>query len=149
MTEQTYELNLSHVIPGTIDDVFDAWLDVDAIKIWMCPAQGVTVPNPKIDATVGGKFDFTMNMDGNSLPHSGEYVVIDRPNTLQFTWRSLETNNLDTMVTINFAAISPSSTRIDLHHKLLPTEASQQNHGMGWQRILECLAKDQENQVAV
>lgn len=142
MAENIHELELSRVIPASVETVFDAWLDVEGIKQWMCPGEGVTVPNPKIDAKEGGAFDFTMSVGDQSLPHTGTYKIINRPTKLQFTWQSPGTQGIDTLVTIDFESLGDSETRLTLNHAFLPNQEESDNHKGGWTRILDCLAKE-------
>jgi uncharacterized protein YndB with AHSA1/START domain len=121
------------------ESVFDAWLDPNSIKNWMCPMPGVTVPNPQVDATVGGEFTFDMEVGGNILPHFGKYNIIDRSSKIQFTWNSMNTDNKDSLVTITIKATGEKECELVLIHELLPSEESIKNHTTGWTNIFGCL----------
>lgn len=134
-----YSLKVEKLITASAEMVFDAWLDQENINKWLMPADGITVPNPEIDARVGGKFSLAMQVGDQLLPHSGEYRVIDRPNKLQFTWNSPHgTNGEDTLVTILIES-KDGGTLVSLVHESLPTEQQRDNHQGGWGRILEHL----------
>lgn len=139
MTQETFTLQINRTIQAPVDVLFDAWLDPESIKKWMCPGDGVSVPNPKLEAKVGGQFDFTMSVGDQNLPHTGEYKIIDRPKKLQFTWVSANTNQNDSLVTIDFKILSENKTDLTLTHEFLPTKNSKEDHKGGWSRILECL----------
>jgi uncharacterized protein YndB with AHSA1/START domain len=117
--------------------LYDAWLDPLLIKEWMCPGEGVLVPYPKIDAKIGGKFQFDMHVGDSILPHFGEYRVMDRATKLQFSWISGNTNNEESIVTLIFKNKGEESCELTLIHELLPTEESAQKHKGGWVRILD------------
>ncbi|MEE8387749.1 MAG: SRPBCC domain-containing protein [Acidiferrobacterales bacterium] len=142
MAENNHELEISRVFSAAVETVFDAWLDVEGIKQWMCPGEGVNVPNPIIDAKEGGAFDFTMAVGDQNLPHTGTYKIIDRPRKLQFTWLSPGTQGIETVVTLNFESLSDNETRLTLSHAFLPDQQESDNHKGGWIRILECLDKE-------
>ncbi len=142
MAENNHELEISRVFSAAVETVFDAWLDVEGIKQWMCPGEGVNVPNPIIDAKEGGAFDFTMSVGDQNLPHTGTYKIIDRPRKLQFTWLSPGTQGIETVVTLNFESLSDNETRLTLSHAFLPDQQESDNHKGGWIRILECLDKE-------
>ena len=131
------KLIIERTIKAKAETLFDAWLDPQGLKAWFMPGEGVTIPSPVIDASVGGKFDFTMDVAGDLLPHTGEYQIIDRPNTLQFTWVSMGTENKETLVTIHFKKLSENETLITLTHELFPNDESKERHNGGWSRILE------------
>ena len=140
MSEETFSLEVEKIINSPAAMVFDAWLDQNNISKWLMPGEGVIVPNPKIDPKVGGKFDLTMKVGDNLLPHSGEYKKIDRPNELEFTWNSPHgTNGTDTLVLITFESINESQTKVKLKHTFLPTQNQRDDHSGGWARILDCL----------
>ena len=132
------EIQKEYSVPAQV--VFDAWLNPDLIRLFMCPADGVTVPSPAVDAKVGGKFLFDMKIGPDkSLPHKGEYRIINRPKQLQFTWSSINTNNEDSLVTIDIEDTGSNSCLLKLKHELLPTENSRKDHNGGWNNILKTL----------
>jgi uncharacterized protein YndB with AHSA1/START domain len=134
-----YSLEVKKVFSVPSNIIYDAWLDPEAIKVFMRPADVVTVPNPEIDATVGGTFLFNMHAGENILPHKGEYKILDRPNKIQFTWNSMNTKNEDSLVTITINSIDENSCELTLVHELLPSEASRDDHNGGWTNILKNL----------
>ena len=139
MSENKYRIEISKTLPATPELVFDAWLSPESIQKWMCPGEGVTVPEPKIDAREGGAFDVTMKVGEQLIPHSGVYKKLNRPHELQFTWKSPGTHDLDTLVTIQIEGIESNQAKLTLIHDLLPSEKAQQDHTGGCTRILECL----------
>src|SRR5262249_43276696 len=137
---ETYntQLEVRKTIAASAEQLFDAWLNPQSVKKWMCPGSDVSVPNPKIDARVGGKFDFTMDVGGNLKTHKGEYKIIERLKKLKLTWVSPATNNAASVVTILFQARGDKTTEVILQHEFLPDDQVQ-GHTKGWSRILDCL----------
>ena len=134
------ELKKQFSVPAEM--IYDAWLDPESVKIWMYPGEGVSVPNPEIDARVGGKFQFDMEIGGdNRLPHFGEYKVLEKPHKIQFTWNSANTENQDTLVTISIEPIDSQSCQLQLVHELFRTEEAKNDHQGGWTNILETLGR--------
>ena len=76
------------------EEVFDAWLDAPNMSEWMCPGEGTAAA--EIDARVGGKFRIVMTHSDGSTEHTGEYLKIDRPSLLSFTWKSAYTYDQST-----------------------------------------------------
>ncbi|GGE12218.1 hypothetical protein GCM10011571_12010 [Marinithermofilum abyssi] len=70
--------------------VFDAWLDPVMIGKWMFgpayPEREEEVVCISLDPRVGGSFSFVVRRQGQEIDHVGEYLEIDRPRRLVFTW---------------------------------------------------------------
>src|SRR5262245_8682397 len=103
-------------IAASAEDLFDAWLDPEALAIWMRPFNMKTTA--KVDARVGGRFEILMQGD-SAFPHTGEYRVIDRPKRLVFTWISKGTEQRESLVTVDFLRTS-KQTEVVVTHELLP-----------------------------
>lgn len=118
--------------------VFDAWLDPNALAQFMRPGEkmGCDAVN---DPRVGGKFSITMlGSEGNIFPHSGEYLTIDRPRKLVFTWHSKATAMAKTEVTVELKPVGGGKTELTLTHVGIPQE-ERENHNGGWTAILALL----------
>ncbi len=72
---------------ASAEEVFDAWLDPELAREWFAPGLG-EMTRVEIDARVGGTFWLVQNRDGKLAEHTGEYLEIDRPRRLVFTWRT-------------------------------------------------------------
>jgi uncharacterized protein YndB with AHSA1/START domain len=131
-------ITLSRTYPVTAQAVFDAWIDPTGFPAWFLPGSSMGV-SAEIDARVGGKFKIVMKTPDNELVHDGEYLEIDRPSRLVFTWISPGTQGEVSKVTVSLTG-TLSGTRLDLTHEGLPTAESIENHTNGWDRILEKLA---------
>jgi uncharacterized protein YndB with AHSA1/START domain len=139
MTTQ-HSLTVERVVPGPIDDVFDAWLDPARLSQWMTPGPGMSVPVAEVDPVVGGRFRIVMRAGDRDLPHEGEYRVIERPTRLVFTWTS-EPAGKDTLVSIVFTRLADAETRVSLTHERFTSESARDNHRQGWGGILDALAQ--------
>ncbi|MFA3917882.1 SRPBCC family protein [Ruegeria hyattellae] len=131
-------LDISHHMPYPPERVFDAWLDPEMLMKFMLPGPGMSVPEASSDAKVGGRFRIIMRApEAGDLPHEGEYLEIDRPNRLRFTWVSPYSQD-DSTVTLEFSA-RDGGTDVRLHHVRFPSEESRDNHQGGWTMILQAL----------
>lgn len=122
-------------ISATAEELFDAWLDPEALAEWMRPGT-TSRSEVRVDARVGGKFHILMYNDGGPTPHDGVYQVIDRPHRLVFTWNSPHSGG-DSRVTVDFRA-SGARTEVIVTHELLP-DAKREAHNGGWTSALEKL----------
>lgn len=116
-------------IHASAEELFDAWLDPQALAQWMLPAE-VTATAAKVDARVGGRYELLMTHSKGNVPHDGVYLTIDRPRTLAFTWNSPYTHGIETRVTVEFLSV-PGGTEVVLTHDLLP-EKELAGHREGW-----------------
>lgn len=134
----TGKIVIKRTIPATVDEVFDAWLDADALSQWMLPGdhRRNTV---SVDPRVGGAYEIIMHHQDGDKRHYGEYRGIERNKKLVFTWFSNATHHTETLVTVEFIAAN-DSTQLVLTHERLPDHESGLGHTRGWTRGLELLA---------
>jgi uncharacterized protein YndB with AHSA1/START domain len=130
----TTTLTVRREIEATAEELFDAWLDPESLAEWMSPGD-ITHAVVKLDAREGGAFEIVMHNSCGTIPHTGVYRVIDRPQRLVFTWGSPHTGPGETLVTVEFRA-GKKATEVVLTHEHLPTGAVQ-GHTKGWTDILK------------
>jgi len=117
--------------------VFDAWLDPQTASRWLFTDPKGKITRCEIDARVGGKFLIVDTRAVGDVDHVGEYLEIDRPRRLVFTFSVPRYSPQQTRVTLD---IVPSGKGCELtltHENVLPewTEQTQQ----GWAMILGAL----------
>jgi uncharacterized protein YndB with AHSA1/START domain len=117
--------------------VFDAWLDPVALGEFMRPGRGQRA-DAVTDPRVGGRYLITMLGDDVVHPHTGEYLEIDRPNRLVFTWHSKATGLQPTTVTLEFRPAKGGGCDLTLTHVGVP-EKTVEGHRGGWTAISEVL----------
>lgn len=123
-------------IAATAEQLFDAWLDPEALAEWMRPGT-IQKTEARVDPRVGGAYEIIMHGDAEPIPHRGVYRVIDRPRRLVFTWNSPYAGANDSLVTVDFQLVG-KSTEVIITHERLP-EASMAGHTKGWTGALERL----------
>jgi len=122
-------------IPFPREQVFAAWLDGASLAQWM-RGDGGSSATVTVDPRVGGKFRIVMHM-AQDHEHRGEYLAIEPPSRLSFTWISKHTDLLPTLVSIEFLERG-SGTELVLTHQRLP-QASFESHRKGWTTIVRQL----------
>lgn len=138
MTDLTVKLNKT--INAPIEKVFDAWLDPAMLTRFILPAPGMAPPEVESDAREGGRFTILMRVGDDKIPHSGSYLVVNRPSQLKFTWESPFSTD-DSTVTLDFSAVGAQQTSVELTHVKFVNEEARANHEGGWSNILDRLAE--------
>ncbi len=136
MTDLT--VNINKIIHAPIEKVFDAWLNPKMLSKFMMPIPGMPESDVKNDARKGGNFTIIMHVGDDNLPHNGEYIEINHPNKLVFTWVSDNSVN-NSRVTLNFTKIDDNKTNISLSQVKFIDEKSRSDHEGGWGNILDKL----------
>ncbi|HEY9507238.1 MAG TPA: SRPBCC domain-containing protein [Gemmatimonadales bacterium] len=124
-------------IPVPRERVFEAWLNSESLAQWMRP-EDMTRSIVTLDPRVGGGFRIVMEGPTHgAVEHQGEYLVIEPPSLLSFTWISRNTDHRPTVVTIQFHERG-AGTELVLTHRLLPS-AAVEGHRRGWTDIVRLL----------
>ena len=133
-------LTIHRRLPASPEEVFDAWLDADGMRHWMTPGRAAEA-RVRLDARVGGTFQIDMIHGARVYEHRGEYLVIERPRRLVFTWISEGTNHQRSVVTIELrpAGDRGQETELTLTHDGLPTAEAAREHEKGWTEIVQML----------
>lgn len=118
--------------------VFDAWLDSESLAQWMRPMD-TTHATVTVDPRVGGGFLIVMEggTGGPDNEHRGEYLAIERPFLLSFTWISRATDYSPTVVTVEFHERDMGTELVLTHRRLAPTAV--EGHRKGWTDIVRLL----------
>jgi uncharacterized protein YndB with AHSA1/START domain len=118
--------------------VFEAWLESESLAHWMRPGN-VTRATVSVDPRVGGGFRIVMagRPDGVDYEHHGEYLAIEPPSLLSFTWISKSTDYQPTVVTIEFHERGTGTELILTHRRLAPQAV--EGHRQGWTDVVRLL----------
>jgi uncharacterized protein YndB with AHSA1/START domain len=137
---QTVKLTVSRHFDASLDAVFDAWLDPARAGRFLFATDTGQMVIVEIDARVGGRFLFVdRRPDAGDVRHEGEYLEIDRPHRLAFTFAVPQYDPAVTTVTLDFKAAGEGCDLTLTHEGVLPDWAAQTEQG--WGMILGTLAK--------
>ena len=121
-------------LPVPPEIVFARWTDPSSMSRWLSPTGEAEV---EADVRVGGRFTVVMLGEGMRLQHTGEYLAIEPPHKLSFTWISPYTGSEPSVVTVELAR-SDDGTVLRLTHERLPADQVEP-HERGWTSIIEHL----------
>src|ERR1700760_298251 len=117
------EYSVIHTYDAAPERVFDAWLDpAIACRFLFATPTGEMI-RAETDPRVGGKFTFVdRRPDMGDVLHTGEYLQIDRPKRLAFTFGVPEFNPDFTRVTLDFAPAPGGGCHLTLTQSDVPAE---------------------------
>jgi uncharacterized protein YndB with AHSA1/START domain len=125
-------------LPAPAAEVFRWWTEAHRLREWMSPFGTVEA---EVDLRVGGALRIVMRGDdGTVIEHVGEYVEIEPPRRLVFTWASPFTGAEPSLVTVELEAEGADATRLSLVHTHLP-ESVAAPHRDGWGAMLDRLSR--------
>lgn len=137
MDQATCVVQVMRAFDFSAERVFDAWLDPKQAAKFLFATETGIMKRVDIDARVGGRFCIIETRDGIDAEHIGEYLDIDRPRRLRFSFGGHPFPA--TYVTIN---VTPTAQGCELS---LVHEGVWQDYESrvieGWTSILQFLAE--------
>ena len=126
------------VLPVERERVFAAWLDPVSLAHLDAPGRDDRRHRRGRSAR-GGRFRILMEQaeGGCGYEHQGEYLAIEPPSLLSFTWISAATDLRPTVVTVELHE-RDGGTELVLTHRRLPAERVDA-HRRGWTDIVRLL----------
>lgn len=136
----TATVRVQRIMPATPDVVFDEWLDPESLREWMCP-RPVRCVAVTVEPRVGGVVRFDVDDSGSSVLITGQFLTIDRPRELRFTWShsGWADPTVVSVVNVAFEPVGADRTLMSIEHTLLPSEEFDSFHS-GWILTFEQLA---------
>lgn len=125
-------VRVQRVMPAPPEVVFDEWLDPESLHEWMCP-RPVRCVAITVEAQVGGKVRFDVDDSGTSVLITGQFLTIDRPRVLRFTWSNSNWSDptVVSVVNVAFEPVGDDETLMSIEHSLLPATEFGDFHN-GW-----------------
>ena len=142
----THRVVVRRRMPAPREVVYQAWIDPDGIREWMCPGDVVSA-EASLDVRVGGFFRIVMRTKDRIHEHTGTYQVVDPPKKLAFTWSGLENPTEITLVSVEFLERDEESELVITHERFTKSDVAQR-YQMGWgtiaQKFADYLAGDRK-----
>ena len=133
-------VRVQRVMPAVPEVVFDQWLDPESLEEWMCP-RPVRCVAVTVEPRVGGRVRFDVDDSGTSVLITGQFLTVDRPHLLRFTWSNSNWADptIVSVVNVEYAPIGDDHTLMSIEHSLLPPREFD-NFENGWRRTSDQLA---------
>lgn len=139
MHDERHTIQVRHVFSASPERVFDAWLDPAKAAKFLFTTPTSQIVKAEVDARIGGKFLFVDRRDGVDAVHTGEYLEIDRPKRLVFSFGVPQFSPEFTRVTVEIAPQGKGCALTLTHTGVLPDYGERTQ--TGWTMILEALDK--------
>lgn len=140
----TTPIVVKRAYPFAAERVFDAWLTPEVTRRWLFTTDDSEVIRCEIDARVGGKFEIVDKRDSGEfkgeIRHIGEYLEIDRPRRLVFTFGVPQFDPAMSRVEIDIVS-KDSGCELTLTHHGVPDEW-QAPTNEGWTKLLGNLERE-------
>lgn len=126
-------VEVTRTLRATPQDVFDAWTNADRLQEWLCPDPGF-VAEATCDPVVGGRFRIVKVFGGGTDEVTGEYLVVDPPRRLVFTWTAGTTGGGPSQVTVTLRP-DGDTTQMTILHERLPGGGIRDGAAAAWAGI--------------
>lgn len=127
-------LSITRVFNAPIEQVYQAWIDPEQLRLWFAANHRWKRPIVDIDPRPGGRHHITMrHTDGDVIEKIGQYLEVIPNERIAFTWR-LSGSVMDTeetRVIVEFRAV-PEGTEITLTHDRITDQTSRAGFAEGW-----------------
>jgi len=126
-------LQLTSVLVAPRERIFRALTTPAELAVWWGPA-GFTVPEINLDLRLGGCYRFTMQPpEGDAFHLAGEFLEIDAPSRLvySFRWEEPDPDDRTTTVTLSLRDLG-DATEVSLTQGEFATDARLELHRNGW-----------------
>jgi uncharacterized protein YndB with AHSA1/START domain len=139
-SEEHLEVSVHHRFRQPAERVFDAWLDVRLARRFLFSTDTGEMVRCDIDPRVGGRFVLTDRRPEGDVEHTGEYLVIDRPRKLVFTFGIPAASPSFDIVTIEITPESDGGCTLQLTAEMQPEWKDYADRArQGWRQIIAAL----------
>lgn len=138
----SYDLKLERLIDARAQQVFDAFIDADAMKEWYLDHPGWIVEVLACDARVGGTTSVAFGPGDERYREDMTYREFDRPHRLVYaaTFWMPDGSSFDTVVTITFD-VQDGKTLLTLVQTGFPNAEQRDAHRGGWPGFIDRLER--------
>ena len=136
------KLVVEHTFAAPRARVFEAWSHPEVLRRWWGAGSDWTSPAVDVDLRPGGSYRLSMADPGAGAVYTvgGEFIEVDPPRRLVYTWAwetpGSPTEDLITLVTVEFQALDEERTTVVLTHTGFADDGQRDQHEHGWRACL-------------
>lgn len=124
---------VEHRFDASMDAVWLAWTDPVVVSRWWGSDPDGVVTSAVLDPRPGGRFEISFRDPGGAEhTSSGEYLTVQPPTLLDFTWTWKSEPGIHSRVTVTFSAEGDGTSMRFVHGRL--HGASEHDYAQGWRR---------------
>ncbi len=138
-TETKPALRMSRRFAASPERLFDAWTDPAFVARWLFTTPGSEAHSAELDVRVGGAWTIIDRRGGVDYTALGEYLEIDRPRRLVFSFGMPQFSPAFDRVTVEIAPDGDGAT-MTLSQQNLP-EAAVEPTRDGWSQMFDGLER--------
>lgn len=137
MTDTLEILRITRRFDAAPERVFDAWLDPMRARRWLFTSPTSERNTTEMDVRVGGKWSITDRRDGVDYTGLGEYIEIDRPRRLVFSFGMPQFSPLSFNVTVEIVPDGDGCVLTLAHEGMQPANLKPTEEG--WSNMFDAL----------
>ena len=131
-------LKMSRRFDATPERLFDAWTDPRLAQGWLFTTSESESHSAQMDLRVGGAWRIVDRRGGVDYTAIGEYLEVDRPSRLVFTFGMPQFSAAKNRVTVEIAPDGDGAAVMTLTQEGLPPEHAAAAED-GWAKMFEAL----------
>jgi uncharacterized protein YndB with AHSA1/START domain len=138
-SDPTEVIIVRKVFPAPKERVFRAWTEPSQVKRWWSIGEGWKTSFVDMDVRVGGKFRLGNEPpDGNVVLITGEFLVVQPPDKLVYTWHFEAPKPEESVVKVEFRGVG-DETEVLITHEHASKEMGPSGEA-AWINVLQRLA---------
>lgn len=135
----THSITVRRLVRANRTRAFKAFASAHALAQWFTPDASISLEVVDFDFVPQGRFRLRFTMpDGTRPGVGGQYLVIDQPERIVFSWIWEAPDihaGIPTQVSVRFSQ-QGDRTEVTITHDRLPTQDTCERHKLGWQGTL-------------
>jgi uncharacterized protein YndB with AHSA1/START domain len=133
-------LRIERTFDAPIGRVFEAWTSEAVLRRWLHAGSEWETPSAEVDLRAGGSIRIVMRdpVDGTEHGATGEYVVVEPPRRLVFTWVWDHDRDRPQLVELLFSERG-GRTSVRMTNSAIPSDGRREDQERGWHRCYDNL----------